>query len=92
MDFKEYEQQAKELYAKPPSTDMLYGQKFTIGDKVKIVKGNSWFAKEKIGEKATIEYSYSQKYGGKDINSYCLNFSNEGTSSWYDTDELELCK
>lgn len=90
MTQEEYTKKAIELSLKPPSTDMLYGQKFTIGDRVKIIKANSWFTKEQLVKEAIVKYSYSQKYGGKDVKSYCLKFFDGETSSWYDEDELEI--
>ena len=97
MNREEYEIMAKMMYKIPPKSETPEGQKFHIGEIVKIVKPKSWFSassynfnKDLLYE---IEYSYAQKYGGYNTRQYSLKhlFENN-SSSWYDEDELELVK
>jgi len=83
----------------PANKKTPIGQKFHIGEIVKISNPNSWFAensfnkdKERLYE---IEYSYDQKYGGggRGIEIYSLkHLFEDNSSSWYDESELELVK
>lgn len=76
------------------------GQKFNIGDVVKISNPKSWFSQtsyEKDPERLyEIEYSYFQKYGGDEelqTKRYSLkHLFEDNASSWYSESELELVK
>lgn len=60
-------------------------QKFKRGNLVLIISG------EYKGKQAIIQYSYKDKYGGDDINSYSVVFVETGHSvAWLTTSELEL--
>ncbi len=96
MDKEIYKNMVRLLYNTPPKIQTPDGQMFSIGDVVRIVNPNSWFAKRYNKEHLfQIEYSYYQKYGGNDDSKkrYSLKhlFENNSTS-WFDEEELELVK
>ena len=78
----------------PPRKKTLKGQKFHIGEIVRISNPQSWFAEEYTPDQLfQIEYSYAQKYGGDDVKQYSLkHLFEDDSSSWYDEEELELVK
>lgn len=97
MDKQEYRMMVELMNKVPPKPETPIGQKFHIGEIVKITKPSSWFSRisvEKDKERLyQIQYSYSQKYGGDDVNNYSLkHLFEENSSSWYDEKELELVK
>lgn len=96
MNKEEYRIIANLMNKIPPKNETPEGQKFHIGEIVKISTPKSWFAKEKIGKLFQIEYSYSQKYGGSDYrskNEYSLkHLFEDNSSAWYNVHELELVK
>ncbi|MFW6243142.1 MAG: hypothetical protein ACOC2W_03190 [bacterium] len=60
-------------------------QKFKRGNLVLIING------EYEGKEAIIQYSYKDKYGGNDIDSYSIVFTEDGNSlAWLNTKELQL--
>ena len=97
MDRETYRRMVNLMSQIPPKEETPVGQKFHIGEIVKISKPSSWFSKirvEKDKERLyQIEYTYSQKYGGNNVKSYSLkHLFEDNSSSWYDEDELELVK
>jgi hypothetical protein len=100
MDRDTYKMITELMLKIPPKLETPEGQKFHIGEIVKISKPNSWFSeisfekdKERLYE---IEYSYTQKYGGSHERSkkqYCLkHLFEDNSSAWYYESELELVK
>lgn len=74
-------------------------QKFKRGNLVEILvghigytnEGEKDFQPEDVGRKAIIEYSYAEKYGGNDTDSYSIIFEDTGSSmAWKRTNELRL--
>lgn len=75
-------------------------QKFKRGNLVKVLVGHQiWSNKEgttdispeDVGRSAIIEYSYAEKYGGSDVDSYSIIWCDTGGSlAWKRTNELEL--
>lgn len=75
-------------------------QKFKRGNLVKVLVGHQiWSNKEgvtdispeDVGRNAIIEYSYAEKYGGGDVDSYSIIWCDTGGSlAWKRTNELEL--
>ena len=51
MQYEDRLAMAKQINSKPVSTDTPEGQKFSIGDMVKIVNPGSWFSAEGTGDK-----------------------------------------
>lgn len=100
MDKETYRLVAELMLKVPPKKETPKGQKFHIGEIVKIAKPSSWFAKDSHRENSDrlyqVEYSYSQKYGGSDDRSkkqYSLkHLFEDNSSAWYDEAELELVK
>ena len=104
MTQEEYAQQAQEMYDAPFDNTTIAGQKFNVGDIVKIVNPTSWFSKKSVEEDKDmlfeIEYSYQQKYGHmsmsnahteRHLNQYSLIRVHDGSSTaWYDGEELKL--
>lgn len=100
MTQEDYKMMAELMQKVPPQKETPEGQKFHIGEIVKITKPSSWFSEksfDKDGERLyQIEYSYSQKYGGSEDrhkNQYSLKhlFENN-TSAWHYGSELTLVK
>jgi hypothetical protein len=100
MDRETYTMMAELMLKVPPKSETPEGQKFNIGEIVRISKPNSWFSQnsfEKDKERLyQIEYSYSQKYGGsneRNKKQYSLkHLFEDNSSAWYDESELELVK
>lgn len=75
-------------------------QKFKRGNLVEVLVGHQiWSSKEgvqdispdDVGRKAIIEYSYAEKYGGSDVDSYSIIWQDTGSSlAWKSTNELKL--
>lgn len=75
-------------------------QKFKRGNLVEVLVGHQiWGSKEgvqdispvDVGRKAIIEYSYAEKYGGSDVDSYSIIWQDTGSSlAWKRTNELKL--
>ena len=100
MDRETYKMMAELMQKVPAKKETPNGQKFHIGEIVKISKPSSWFSeisvnidKERLYQ---IQYSYSQKYGGgmpHHNSTYSLkHLFEDNSSSWYDENELELVK
>lgn len=94
MDRETYAMMARLMSKIPPKEKTPLGQKFHIGEIVKISNPLSWFAEERCnGELFQVKYSYAQKYGGDDVKQYSLkHLFEDNSSSWYDEEELELVK
>lgn len=96
MEIEDYRIIAELMSKIPPKKETPEGQKFHIGEIVKISNPKSWFAEEYINKLFQIEYSYSQQYGGDDYrskNEYSLkHLFEENSSAWYNDHELELVK
>jgi hypothetical protein len=100
MDRETYTMMAKLMLKVPPKSETPEGQKFHIGEIVRISKPNSWFSQnsfEKDKERLyQIQYSYNQKYGGsseRNKKQYSLkHLFEDNSSAWYDENELELVK
>lgn len=95
IGYAEREAMTKVLYAKPEGPD-LPTQKFKRGSKVHICKNmpKSMFHFENNFD-AIVEYTYAQKYGGNNIDSYSvivLNDSGQPINSiaWYHENQLSL--
>lgn len=90
MNREEYRMMARMQSQIPPKQETPEGQKFHIGEVVKISNEKD---KDRLYE---IQYSYKQKYRGgmpHHINSYSLkHLFEENSSSWYRGDDLELVK
>lgn len=75
-------------------------QKFKRGNLVKVIAGHQIWTSEEgfkdissddIGKTALIEYSYSEKYGGSNINDYSIMFTDTGsTLAWRNANQLEF--
>lgn len=75
-------------------------QKFKRGNLVEILVGHQiWSSKEgvtdislnDIGKTAIIEYSYAEKFGGNDVDSYSIIWMDTGGSlAWKKTSEMKL--
>ena len=75
-------------------------QKFKRGNLVEVLVGHQiWSSKDgvkdispdDVGRKAIIKYSYAEKYGGSDVDSYSIIWQDTGSSlSWKSTNELKL--
>jgi hypothetical protein len=97
MDKKYYKMMLELMSKIPPQNETPEGQKFHIGEIVKISRPQTWFSQRSVKEDKArlyqIQYSYKQQYGGDDIKSYSLNHLFEKNSSaWYNESELELVK
>jgi hypothetical protein len=100
MDRETYTMMAELMLKVPPKSETPEGQKFHIGEIVRISKPNSWFSQnsfEKDKERLyQIQYSYNQKYGGsyeRNKKQYSLkHLFEDNSSSWYDESKLELVK
>lgn len=100
MEFGDYKMMAELMQKVTPQKETPIGQKFNIGEIVKISRPRSWFSERSVKEDKErlyqIQYSYYQKYGGEketQIKSYSLKHLFENNSSaWYDEHELELVK
>ena len=90
-----YAAQAKAMYEAPlVSTDNSH-QKFPIGARVFISKNlPRSMGHFQSGVKATVKYTYSQKYnmGCDNYNSYALDIDGYGSSAWYYENNLTLLK
>lgn len=93
----EKEEIAQVIHSLPCDTTHPEGQRFKIGDVVKIASPQSWFAKAEVGQVFRVRYSYYQKYGWmngyaeEDKHSYSLTHCATNVSSaWYYEEELEL--
>ena len=71
---------------------MPEGQKFKIGDRVRIAKnlGKSMAHFRGRGCNATVVGSYAQQFGGNDVKAYTLKIDDAGESSWYYEHQLTL--
>ena len=94
MDRQEYAMMVGLKNQIPPKKETPKGQKFHIGEIVKIIDvQNHPCSLDSEGKMAEIQYSYSQKYGDDDVKSYSLKHLWENNSSaWWDEDQLELVK
>jgi len=66
-------------------------QRYNTGDHIMIAKnlgeGMSHFTND---AEAIVKYTYSQKFGGDNIDSYCLFIKDHGETSWYHEHQLTL--
>ncbi len=96
MSREEYAMIASLMSKIPPKKETPKGQKFHIGEIVRITNPKSWFAKEYKDKLFQIEYSYCQKYGSSDDRQkkqYSLiHLFEDSKSSWYDESELTVVK
>lgn len=101
MDYNEYEMMARLTHEIPPKQETPKGQKFHIGEIVKIIDDKNHPCRENTKDKlAKIEYSYAQKYRQKseihlehDLTTYSLiHLWEDNSSAWWDEDQLELVK
>lgn len=97
MDRETYSMMANLMSQIPPKEETPIGQKFHIGEIVKITKPSSWFSQRSVEEDKErlyqIRYTYSQRFGGDDVKSYSLkHLFEDNSSSWYGENELELVK
>ncbi len=78
-------------------------QKFKRGNLVRVLQGHmlwtnengkvTWhdISPETVGKQAIVEYSYKERYGGNDVDSYSIMWMDTGhTLAWKHTNELEL--
>lgn len=69
------------------------GQKFHIGERVKIddvlCSSMSHFP---AGKTATVVHTYAHAYWGDDVKSYCLDVDGYGQVSWYHESQLTPLK
>lgn len=67
-------------------------QKFQLGDIVRVAKdlGPQMTHFSGKGEMALVIGSYSDQYGGEDVDSYTLYFQRGGECSWYLEHQLSL--
>ena len=97
MNRETYTMMAELMLKVPPKSKTPEGQKFHIGEIVRIGNANSWFAKIYTTDQLfEIQYSYMQKYGGSDDidkKQYSLkHLFEDNSSAWFDESELELVK
>lgn len=100
MNREEYTMMVELKNKIPAQEETPDGQKFHIGEIVKIANPSSWFAKDSFEEDKErlyqIQYSYKQKYGGSmshHTKTYSLeHLFEDNSSAWYDEEELELVK
>jgi len=97
MDRETYSMMANLMSQIPPKEETPIGQKFHIGEIVKITNPSRWFSQmsvEKNKERLyQVQYTYSQKYGGDNVKNYSLkHLFEDNSSSWYNESELELVK
>lgn len=100
MDRLEYKMMAELMSKVPPQKETPPGQKFHIGEIVRISRPESWFSKMSVDTDKErlyeIQYSYFQKYGGdeeRQTKSYSLkHLFEKNSSAWYEETELELVK
>ena len=97
MNREEYKMMAELILKVPPKTETPDGQKFHIGEIVRIANPKNWYAKRfKPNQLFQIKYSYAQKYGSLNEtskNEYSLkHLFEDNSSSWYNEIELELVK
>jgi hypothetical protein len=69
-------------------------QKFRRGDVVHIAKDlGSYMSHFDNDQDAVVMYSYAEKYGGSDVDSWCLLFCETGGEvSWYHTHQLTFLR
>lgn len=100
MDRETYKMMAELMQKVPPKKETPDGQKFHIGEIVKISKPNSWFSEISVNKDKErlyqVQYTYSQKYGSNEDRhkkQYSLKHLFENNSSaWFDESALELVK
>lgn len=75
------------------TTSPPVGQKFAPGVRVRIADDlGPCMAHFPRGVMATVRYTYAHAYGGKDVDSYCLDVDGEGETSWYEEGQLTEVK
>lgn len=95
MEYKERYATAMALYNQPVGPD-LPNQKFKRGSRIKVDdKMPSWMSHFDCGFEGIVEYTYAQKFGGNNIDSYSLivldkNNNPINTGAWYHEDQLTL--
>ena len=95
MDQAAYKAAAGALYRQPPGPD-LPAQKFKRGSKVHVCKDMpSYMSHFESDFDAIVKYTYAQKYGGSNVDSYALAVLNAAGVvvnyiSWYEENQLTL--
>ena len=94
MDRETYTMMVRLKNQIPAKQETPKGQKFHIGEIVKIIDvQNHPCSLDSEGKTAEIQYTYSQKYGDDDVKSYSLKHLWEvNSSAWWDEYQLELIK
>lgn len=73
------------ILRKPPKGK----QKFQPGERVRIAKDLGPSMRHFSADKdATVQYTYSQRFGGDSWDSYSLLIDGVGSVAWYDEDQL----
>ena len=66
-------------------------QKFNKGDRIMIAKFLGSYMSHFANDcEAIVEYTYSEKFGGDNIDSYSLHIKGKGSSAWYEEHQLTL--
>lgn len=66
-------------------------QKFNKGDHIQVAKDlGSCMSHFQNDCEAIVMYTYNEKYGGGDIDSYCIHIKGHGQVSWYHEGQLKL--
>lgn len=66
-------------------------QKYKNGDLVRVAKDLGPLMSHFTSDcDAIVIHSYADKYGGDNINSYCIHIKGEGQCAWYEEDQLTL--
>lgn len=66
-------------------------QKYNKGDHVQVAEDlGPMMSHFESGCEAIVIYTYNEKYGGGDIDSYCIHIKGRGEVSWYHEPQLEL--
>jgi hypothetical protein len=97
MDRKEYTMMADLMLKVPPQKETPDGQKFHIGEIVRISNPLNWYSQRYTKKQLfEVQYSYTQKYGGSDERNkkqYSLKqLGKDISSAWHDENELELIR
>lgn len=91
MDYKERLALAKNI-SNMPVKDNMPGQKFPRGTKVRVGEMPPYKSHFDANFDGIIEHTYAQKFGGYDIENYCLiqlkNGKPVNSIAWYQTDQI----
>ena len=95
MNRAEYAAAVQELNARPPKAD-LPKQRFKRGSKVHVCKEMPLYMSHFESDfDAIVKYTYGQKFGGSDVDSYALIMLDDSDKpinsvAWYEEDQLTL--